>query len=243
MRGKITLLIMALIAMSCSKDGMSSGSGIDYQYGRNLSHEKIVLGGKLENPYKTENITKALMEVYPTKADRVDVKTTDLYVRFLPANEDEYNELKDLGLNLLDHPMDYEVVEEGDWYHDPEIPEGKITWQYAVVPYDFQFPDMEYEIIDECYLAENDASTRAETGIDWEEVERQAYILTGNEDMLVPQSKASKVYPSGRITIVDEHYNGGNPIGVAGVRVSCNVFIKFAHTYTYSYNKGKNKLV
>lgn len=232
MRGKITLLIMALIAMSCSKDGMSSGSGIDYQYGRNLSHEKIVLGGKLENPYKTENITKALMEVYPTKADRVDVKTTDLYVRFLPANEDEYNELKDLGLNLLDHPMDYEVVEEGDWYHDPEIPEGKITWQYAVVPYDFQFPDMEYEIIDECYLAENDASTRAETGIDWEEVERQAYILTGNEDMLVPQSKASKVYPSGRITIVDEHYNGGNPIGVAGVRVSCNVFIKFAHTYT-----------
>ena len=32
------------------------------------------------------------------------------------------------GFELLDHPMDYEIVREGDWYHDPGVPEGEITW-------------------------------------------------------------------------------------------------------------------
>lgn len=232
MKGKISLMLMALVMVSCSKDKVPSEYGIDYHYGRQLSHEKIVLGNRLENPYKTANITKALQELYPVKSDRVDVRTTDLYVRFLPKSESEYNLLKSMGLNLLDHPLDYEIVKEGDWYHDPEVPEGKMTWQYAVVPADFSFPDMEYEIIDECYLAENDPDTRTVSGVDWEAVERQSYVMTGNEDMLLPETKAAKVCPSGRITIVDEDYNDGKPFGVAGVRVACNTFIKFSHGYT-----------
>ena len=65
-------------------------------------------------------------------------------------------------------------------------------------------------------------------------MEREAYILTGNEDRLdVLMTKSStKVNPSGRITIVDEHANGGKPFGVAGVRVSCNSFVKFSHCQT-----------
>ena len=243
MRGKIRLVLMALILMSCSKDGMQSETGVDYNYGRQLSHEKIVLGSRLENPYKTANITKALHELYPTRADRVEVKTTDLYVRFLPKNDSEYRLLEELGLNLMDHPLDYEILEEGDWYHDPEVPENNVTWQYAVVSRDFVFPDVEYEIIDECYLAENDASTKSDEGIDWDAVERHSYILTGNEDKLAPETKASRVKPSGRITIVDEHINGGAPFGVAGVMVSCNSFIRFAQSYTdeegyYKMNKA-----
>ena len=232
MRGKITWMLMTLLMVACGKDGMEADDGVDYHYGRHLAHEKIVLGKRLENPYKTANITKALQDLYPVKSDRIDVRTTDLYVRFLPKSEAEYEALQSLGLNLMDHPMDYEILEEGDWYHDPEVPEGKMTWQYAVVPADFSFPDMEYEIIDECYLAENDPGTRSGSGIDWEAVERQAYRITGNEAMLVPETKASKVCPSGRITIVDEDYNEGRPIGVAGVRVACNTFIKFSHGYT-----------
>ena len=74
----------------------------------------------------------------------------------------------------------------------------------------------------------------------------KGYVIvnTGNEDKLdCLQTKAgSKVVPSGRITIVDEHANGGKPFGVAGVRVSCNVFVKFDRAYTdrdgyYKMNK------
>jgi len=233
MRGKLKLALVALTLMSCSKDGHSPDRGIDYSYGREITHDRIVLGNRLENPYKTENITKALQSLYPTKADRVDVRTTNLYVRFLPSDEREYRILENLGLHMTDHPLDYAIKVEGDWYHDPELPEGTITWQYAVVPHDFAFPPVRYEIIDECHISENDPGTRAD-GIDWTAVERESYRLTGNEGMLAEAAvKApSKVKPSGRITIVDEDANGGKPFGVAGVMVSCNSFVKFDHAYT-----------
>lgn len=226
------LALMAFVVMACSKEGPASVRDLDYEYGRKLTHDKIVLGERLENPYKTENITKALNALYPTKADRVDVKTTDLYVRFLPSTQAEFDILDSLDLRVLDHPMDYAIAVEGDWYHDPDIPEGNITWQYAVVPHDFQFPDIKYEIIDECYISDNDAATRADDGIDWDAVERQAYIMTGNENMLSAPTKAASVRPYGRITVEDEHYNGGEPVGVSGVMISCNSFVKFDDTYT-----------
>ena len=233
MRGKLKLMLLAFMLISCSKDGHSPMRNPDNSYDRGLTHDMIVLGDRLENPYKTENITKALESLYPTKADRVDVRTTNLYVRFLPSNEMEYRALESLGIIMTDHPLDYDIVVEGDWYHDPEVPDGSVTWQYAVVPHDFVFPEIRYEIIDECHISENDHGTRAD-GIDWEAVEREAYRLTGNESMISqPLTKAGgKTIPSGRITIVDEDANGGKPFGVAGVRVSCNSFVKFDHTYT-----------
>lgn len=234
MRGGIVILLMSLALMSCSKEDVHSERGIDYSYGKDLTHEMIVLGERLENPYKTENMRKALKSLYPTKADRVDLRTTNLYVRFLPADEQEYDALTAAGVLLLDHPLDYDILVDGDWYHDPQVPDGNITWQYAVVPEDFVFPDIRHEVIDECYIAEHDSGTRAGLGIDWEAVEREAYILTGNADRIsqIPTKASAKVIPSGRITIVDEHANGGKPFGVAGVRVSCNSFVKFDHAYT-----------
>ena len=228
------MLMMTLVMVSCSKNEVVSERGIDFNYGRELAHEMIVLGDRLENPYKTENVRKALKSLYPTKADRVDIRTTNLYVRFLPASQLEYDSLVASGVEMIDHPLDYEIVVEGDWYHDPEIPDDELTWQYAVVAPDFEFPDIEYEIIDECYISEYDTATRADEGIDWEAVEREAYMLTGNSDFLSePQTKAAaKTVPSGRITIVDDDANGGKPFGVSGVRVSCNSFVKFDHAYT-----------
>ena len=228
------MLLVALLAVSCSKEEVHSERGVDYAYGKDLTHEMIVLGDRLENPYKTENIKNALKSWYPTKADRVDVKTTDLYVRFLPSNDQEYEALESMGIHLVDHPLDYDILVDGDWYHDPVVPEGEMTWQYAVVGPDFKFPDIKYEIIDECFIAEHNTGTRADEGVDWEAVERQSYILTGNADKVPePMTKASgKVIPSGRITIVDDHANGGKPFGVAGVKISCNSFVKFDHCYT-----------
>ena len=234
MRHKFRLLIVALLMVSCGKEEMTSLNGVDYEYGRGFSHEKIVLGKRLENPYKTENVTKALQDLYPTKADRVEVKSTDLYVRFLPSDKEECDRLEAMGLELVDHPLDYEIAVDGDWYHDPDVPENDVTWQYAVVPVGFTFPEgIVHEVIHECHIIDSDTQTKAD-GVDWEAVERQAYINTGNGDRLDEclTRASSKVTPSGRITIVDEHANGGKPFGVAGVRVSCNSFVKFDHSYT-----------
>lgn len=233
MRVSITIALASLIMIACTKEDPYAGRGLDYNYGRELKHEKIVLGSRLENPYKTENMQRALYSLYPTKADRVELKSTNLYVRFLPADENEFDQLMEMNLELLDHPLDFDILVEGDWYHDPEVPEDKVTWQYAVVSKDFVFPDIRYEIIDECYLSENDPATRA-SDIDWSAVEQQSYQMTGNADMLqsVTTKASSKVIPSGRITIVDENAHGGKPFGVSGVQVSCNSFVKFDYAYT-----------
>ena len=228
-------ILLALMTLSCGKEDMHLGRDLDYEYGRDLKHDAIVLGERLDNPYKTENMARALQTLYPTKADRVELKSTDLYVRFLPKDKEQYDLLVDIGLHLQDHPMDYDIVVDGDWYHDPDIPEGEVTWQYTVVPADFVFPDVRHEIIHGCYLSENDPSSKSfDPDIDWDAVERKAYVMTGNSSMLAdPVTKASdKVCPSGRITISDRHANGGKPFGVAGVQVVCNSFVKISKTYT-----------
>ena len=232
MKKYLAFIFAALLPLSCTRQSLS-GDVLPFR-GEGISHGMIVLGGRLENPYVTDNVRKAFASLYTTKSADL-VRTTNLYVRFLPKDNDEYLHLKRLGVDMLDHPVDYEIVEEGDYYQDPSVGEGAITWQYAVVPADFKFPDIRFEILDECFIAENSIATKALEDVDWEMVERQSYILTGNGDMVcnpVSGTKADKVQPSGRITIVDEDANGGQPFGLAGVKVSCNIFVKFSSTYT-----------
>ena len=229
---KVLAGLLALAAtVSCERQEADPYSTDDDPFGI-LSHEQIVLGEKLDDPYSVDNVTKALASLYPTKAEYT-VAETDYYVRFLPADETQYARLVESGLELMDHPLDYQIIQDGDWYHDPAIDEEAITWQYAVVPHDFTFPSgVRYEILERCYISDHDPATRAgDDGIDWEAVERESFRLTGNEDLLVPMTKA-KSKPAGRITIVDENANGGKAFGVAGVKVVCNSFVKFASCYT-----------
>lgn len=222
-----------LLLASCGKDAVPA-TGRDSNGA--VSHDMIQLGEKLKDPYTVENMRTALTKVYPTKAGRVDISATDLYVRFLPPDEESLRRLQERGVYLMDHPMDYRIVKEGDYYQDPEVGPDAITWQYALVPRDFDFPDgIKWELLDECYLSENDPSTRSMPDIDWAEVEREAFRISGNADMLGPDEPtraSAKATPHGRITIVDPGANGGKAFGVAGVKVVANCFVKIATSYT-----------
>ena len=225
-----TLLIPLGMLVACESDDVP---GKDRQPEGELYHEMIQLGEKLEDPYTVENMRNALAALYPTKAGRIDITLTDYYVRFLPENDAQLALLEEQGLYLVDHPVDYQILREGDYYHDPAVEEEAITWQYAVVGKDFQFPDgIRYEVLDECYLSENDPVTRAGSDIDWDAVEAESFRLTGNEDLYIPPTRGSGSVPSGRITIEDPDFSGGKPFGVAGVMVVCNSFVRFDHTYT-----------
>ena len=193
------LPLLAALLQGCSKNGPdASDTVID---DGTLPHGMIVLGEQLEDPYSVRNIKKAIASLYPTRAGSVDVSATHFYVRFLPRDGADFEVLDSLGVDLLDHPVDYRVVKEGDWYHDPDIPEGEITWQYAVVPPGFVFPeDIPHEVLDECHIAEQPLSTRSSDGIDWEAVERESFRLTGNADLYHETRGGSKTTakPKGR---------------------------------------------
>lgn len=228
-------VFLALSLSACTgKDFLSwNVPGVEEE---GVSHDMIILGERLPDPYSVENMTKALNAIHPSGAGRTTLDPTDFYVRFLPKDDAQMQILADAGLQLLDHPLDYRILREGDWYHDPSLPEGSITWQYGVVPVDFEFPpSVRYERLDNCYLPDNDPATKAD-GIDWAAVEREAYRLTGNGDMLLPDSRAEgdagKYYmPEGRIAVMDPDFSA-EPVGVKGVTVCCNSFVKIATAYT-----------
>lgn len=244
-RSIICLGLLMLMAASCSKSGLGADVPVNINDSE-LSHDRIILGDQLENPYSVENMKSAFAALYPTKAG-TELNFTDYYVRFLPSNSEQLDRLREMGLSLVDHPVDYEVVRDGDWYMDPSLDEDQITWQYAVAPRGFVFPkDIRYEILQECFLADNSPATKAMADVDWDAVERLSYVQTGNEllyEEAFTKGGDSAVMPSGRIAIIDPNFNAGQPIGVAGVKVECNVFVKFASAYTdrdgyYKMSKG-----
>lgn len=227
--------MLLMLPVACQREEAPVMKGAGTADLSTVNHGMIELGEKLEDPYAVEHMQEALTRLYPTRAEEIKITPTDLYVRFLPETEKEYAILQSLGLRLMDHPVDYAILREGDYYHDPALDEEAITWQYAVVGRDFAFPkDIRYEVLDECYISENDPVTRAESGIDWDAVEAEAFRLTGNEDLYAPVETrgGEEVFPSGRVTIEDPDAFGGKPYGLAGVMVCCNSFVKFATTYT-----------
>jgi len=158
----VGIILPAIVFFSsCKKEE----SNIEKQNATNnyeqLSGEKIVLGKKLENPYSVANMKRAYAELKKEYAEKnggdsledINIYTTNLYVRFLPANIDEYDTLvSDTTLELFDHPLDYEISGEGSYYHDPDLPADQITWQYCAPKVDHELPDIEREIIEELYL-------------------------------------------------------------------------------------------
>ena len=208
------MLLGALLLAGCTHEGLETDrrQTVDLS---DIGHEMIVLGETLSDPYSLDNMELAVRSLYPEKASRMDLRPTDLYVRFLPKTEAQLDTLLARGLVLVDHPLDRRIVREGDYYQDPEVGEDAITWQYAVVPPGYAFPKgIELEILDECYIAEHDAATRS-SDLDWDAIEREAYRLSGNGDLLRTGTRAggASQTPSGRITLLDEDGPEGEPVG------------------------------
>jgi hypothetical protein len=153
----------------------------------------------------------------------------------LPSNYSLYDTLtSDTTLQLIDRPIDEEVILQGDYYHDPAIPDTLPTYQYTAVPVDYTPPPgINFETIEELYLPKEDTtmqepggriSSEYEQFVD--ELEYEALNLTGNLDERHKKTNnggrtegllPSKWWPAGRIRVWDNRLN--QYIGIAGARV------------------------
>ncbi|MDR2651409.1 MAG: hypothetical protein LBC68_03720 [Prevotellaceae bacterium] len=133
-------------------------------------YKEMVLGEKIKNPFSVENMKKGKELMYQylkdleefgiTKQylDNFQIKTTDLYVRFLPKNVNELDNLEaDTNLILFPHPLHRKIIEDGDYYIDEDLPkDSNLIWYYAVVPYNYQMErGVQYEIIEPLFLPEH----------------------------------------------------------------------------------------
>lgn len=197
----------------------------------------IILGKKLNNPYSLKNMQAAYDSL--CRASGVATRSvnmlqpTHLYVRFLPKDSADINRLDREKLDLFCYPLDYDVEQWGDYYHDPSIPEDQPTWQYTRVPVGYDFPNVQYEILDTCYIPddEDEVETRlAGNAFSLGELEDAAYEHSGNGDMLVKDELRAKHSPCGTFTVYNSYT--GKYEGVSGIAVRMGKFVKWFHVYT-----------
>lgn len=234
MKRYFKMLLPVLFLASCSAEEGSVIGNEDPVSSRQEEmegHDEMILGETLPNPYSLANMEASLQSLGKTKASP-NLTANCVYVRFLPATPEEYEVLAGMGLDLLDHPLDRRILKDGDWWHDPSLPEDCITWQYTTVPPDFEFPEtIRHEILEECFVPGNEEPVKGMEFIDWDLVERKAYELSGNSGMLAPETKA-KSHPTGKISIIDRSMTSNKTSGVSGVKVMANTFVKIASAYT-----------
>ena len=168
-------------------------------------------------------------------ADVGRLEANCLYVRFLPKDSTDIVILQDSDLELFDYPLDYDIVVEGNTYHDPSLPENQITWQYTTVKPDYTFPAIEYQILEECYIPEESEETRA-GGIPGfaTELETLAILNAKLPEKYQPQANTRALglgkKPEGTIKVKNDCT--GAEEGLRGVKVRCHFLVNISSDYT-----------
>jgi len=206
---------------------------------------EVILGAHLQNPYTITNMMAAATAIqqqgYTTLLPN-QISVTHYYVKFSPSDSNQYEELSaDTNLKLYDYPLDYEIIQAGNRYHNPSLPSATPTYQYAAVKTNFVFPQgITYEILAELYIPEEDSRINddvPEHNVYLNKLLDKAYVLTGNfSDTLDAPSTTAKVTapkfnPGGKIEIFDTRL--GRNIGLEGVEMRAR---RWFTTYTAQTN-------
>ena len=172
--------VLLSMVYSCQKEEESSSSSSE------TGIKQTVLGKELKNPYSVENMQKAYDNLQSSfrKAgmrvtEEVQLERTHLYVRFLPKDSAEYDQLMaNTNLDFYDYPLTFEIAEMGEQYHDPDIPEDRPTYQYTVVNAGYEFgTDVAYEVLSDLYLPKED--TTQDYYYEWTAEDTDEYISNG----------------------------------------------------------------
>jgi hypothetical protein len=150
--------------------------------------------------------------------DALSISATDLYVRFLPQDSLGYATLtQDSALELFSYPLDYEIVQAGDYYLDPTLPDSTYTWLYAVVKPGYQPPQgVTYEVLDNLFLIEHSEGYTEEI-LSEEEVQTKS---TGSTKGVVDNNLRRALVATsfvltgngGELRTDDDHGATGNPL-------------------------------
>lgn len=217
---QIRFLILTLIIVCCSSscgDLLNADSDRTQNLDNNNNSGQIILGQKLDNPYSLANMQKALNSILATKGggDEITLEPTDYYVRIQPKDTAEYRALMDLDLDLFFYPLDYEILQNGECYQDPGLPDDAFPWVYTVAAPELFSEKVQYEVIEannheiiqevslgperclkaqlleECYIPDHDelltkSSAMHSLPVSAEELERTAILMSNLPDSYKP---------------------------------------------------------
>lgn len=201
--------------------------------------DNVIIGKKLENPYSLSNMKKACDDLFPATKGEVPLSETliepnYLYVRFLPADSTDVNELIDCQYELYNYPLDYEILGDPSDYYDSSIEEGRITWQYTAVPINSELPPVHHEVIDLCYIPDGENTQNAQL---ISTIEDRAFDLVEDINGTEPSGSGNA---SSSSSSSNSRFNGTVRVkdtslgyqGIKGVKVRARVFLKIRTAFT-----------
>lgn len=225
----ITSLMMLLVFHSCKMDNeildvnekTREIIGESYFNDRSSNEGMIVLGAKLNDPYRYETMLRAQNELLNERSYGYipPLRSTYKYVRVLPVDEYYLDLIKaDTNIVFFDYPLHYEIASMGTYYHDPSIADSLPTWQYCVIPSNYSFPvGVKFELIYDLYFPPEVSDDTFYT-----DLEERAFKITGNLDE--NYTRASSWRPSATIKAYDDVVEGYIPLH--GVKVIARRFTK-----------------
>lgn len=249
------VIVTGLILSSCDKEELqpeiqepTQNETLDEDF--NQKDGMVVLGEKINDPFAIHNMQKANSNLKSGGTDipEENIEPNKVYLRFLPKNEDEWQILKaDSNIVLYDYPLDYEIEVYGTYYHDPEIPDSSITWQYTVIPVDYQIPNVEHEILYEVYIPPMDSISEelelksSKTNY-YEDLLIESFKITGNykeEESTLKSTnglfKPKRWHPAGTIEVYDHVVNRLIPLQGAEVHARWSTHIETRITDANGY--------
>ncbi len=220
-RPAIMVMVILVITLSCQQDDVEVTDSLT----KNQTHSGMIkLGKKLDNPHILNNMRKAYQNLISSGkvSEEINLEATDLYVRFLPKSHVELESLQDdTTVIFFDHPLDYEFLEYGTYYHDPTIPDTLPTWQYGVVPVHYKFPNVHYELLDSAFVPNNYETEEGRVSsfeADFlDQLEEESFVLTGNWEREENAKNCPDFRPSGYIRV--------NGRAIQGVEVVATNFL------------------
>ena len=229
-----------------------------------------ILGAKLTGfPYSVATMQQAYLSVYGNSTQAVE---NALYMRFKPATFDQLATLEDQDIDLFDYPLDYEVVQEGDYYDDGVTNSESIPWLYAVVPVNFVTPSgitgelLQRIHVPDDYRVENKAFQLTGNNVDTADcasavastsacdcsvrpsaLSCNCRVQCGFDPCITPPPPVPNTrIPAGGITVQEDIFQPNVPIRQA--RMVARRFLKVARTFTdnngrYTFSKSfRNKV-
>lgn len=120
---------------------------------------------------------------------------THTYIKIYPLSDDDLESLRQYTMKekiaIFDFPLEYELLEMGEYYVDTKASKPELTFQYAVIPKGKIFPNVKYEIVDELVLAPDKSYL---TQISFK-LSGNSYEKKVGKDSKVPNLEIDKVDP------------------------------------------------
>lgn len=196
----------------------------------NYPKGQMVLGRKMENPYELKVMQQAFdnIQLENGKISGEKLHETHLYIKFIPDNDLELNQLRaDTSLILYPYPLDYEIKSKGYSYRDPDVPANKPGFQYCAVNAKKDLPKkIKYVVLAKLFIPEDGGEQFVKiangkfSGANMSNsLENEAFKLTNNLAELKKHSKNGRTAsytPAGRIVFNDDTKG---LIGIQGLQV------------------------